>query len=98
QDANVRRCKFEHAKLGINGQIYECDLQGRTIVIRWNIEHPFYQRFIIDQRADGRLVTAVDYLIYSMATAELYTISEESQEMLNTFKTITSANVRTLLA
>jgi hypothetical protein len=98
QDGQARRCKFEHAKLGANGQIYECDLQGRTIIIRWNIEHPFYQRFIIDQRADGRLVTAIDYLIYSMATAELYSINEESQEMVNTFKAIISSNVRTLLA
>jgi hypothetical protein len=55
-------------------------------------------RFIIDQRADGRLVTAIDYLIYSMATAELQTLSEESYELINTFKAITSSNVRTLLA
>jgi len=98
QDAQAQRCRFEHAKLGAHGQIYECDLQGRTVVIRWNIEHPFYQRFIIDQRADGRLVTAIDFLIYSMATAELHTINDESQELINTFKAITSSNVRTLLA
>ena len=98
QEGRVRRCKFEYAKLGPHGQIYECDLQGSTIVIQWNIEHPFYQRFILDQRSDGRLVTAVDYLIYSMASAELKTLSEESHEVLNSYKAIVSSNVRTLLA
>ena len=98
QEGRVRRCKFEYAKLGPHGQIYECDLQGSTIVIQWNIEHPFYQWFILDQRSDGRLVTAVDYLIYSMASAELKTLSEESHEVLNGYKAIVSSNVRTLLA
>jgi hypothetical protein len=78
--------------------VCECDLQGSTIVIQWNIEHPFYQRFILDQRSDGRLVTAVDYLIYSIASAELTTLSEESHEVLNSYKAIVSSNVRTLLA
>lgn len=98
QDGTARRCRFEYAKMGPHGQIYECDLYGRTIVIRWNIEHPFYQRFILDQRSDGRLVTAVDYLIYSMATAELMTLSDDNREVLNNYKAIISSNVRTLLA
>jgi hypothetical protein len=98
QKSNASRCKFEYAQLGAHGQIYECELHGRTVVIRWNIEHPFYQRFILDQRTDGRLVTAVDYLIYSMASAELTTLKEENVDLLNNFKAIISSNVRTLLA
>jgi hypothetical protein len=48
--------------------------------------------------SDGRLVTAVDYLIYSMASAELKILSEESHEVLNSYKAIVSSNVRPLLA
>jgi hypothetical protein len=40
-------------------------------VLRYNVEHPSYQRFIVDNVTDGRLVAATDFLIYSMATAEL---------------------------
>lgn len=98
QESTASRCKFEFSKMGANGQIYECELRGRAILIRWNIEHPFYQRFIIDQRDDGRLVTAIDYLIYSMASAELHTISEDHLEVMNNFKAMTSANIRTLLS
>lgn len=98
QQSEASRCKFEYASLGPNGQIYECDLVGRTVVIKWNIDHPFYQRFILDQRSDGRLVTAVDYLIYSMASAELTTSSQDNIDLLTGFKAIVSSNVRTLLS
>lgn len=98
QKSEVTRCKFQCASYGPNGQIYECDLVGRTVVITWNIDHPFYQRFVLDQRSDGRLVTAVDYLIYSMASAELTTISDDNLELLSNFKSIVSSNVRALLS
>ncbi|MCX6829571.1 MAG: ATP-binding protein [candidate division Zixibacteria bacterium] len=97
QPASVQRSKFVYANLGANGQIFECELQGRTIIITWNLQHPFYQRFILDQRSDGRLVTAVDYLIYSMAAAELTMTSDENIDQLNTLKAIISSNMRTLL-
>jgi hypothetical protein len=93
----AERCRFLKQKLGPNGQIYECDLEGRTVVIRWNIEHPFYKRFIVDNQDDGRLVTAVDFLVYSMACAELRERDEEQVEFINNMRAIISANLRTLL-
>ena len=97
QPGNVHRCRFQYAKLGSNGQIYECDLEGRIVVITWNIDHPFYQRFVLDQRSDGRLVTAVDYLIFSMASAELTLLNDDNIDLLNSLKSIISSNTRTLL-
>jgi hypothetical protein len=92
------RCKFVHQKLGPNGQIFECDLEGRTVIIRWNVEHPFFRRFIIDNQDDGRLVTAADFLVYSMACAELKARDEENAEFINNMKAVISANLRTLLS
>jgi Histidine kinase-, DNA gyrase B-, and HSP90-like ATPase len=92
------RCKFLHQELGPNGQIFECDLEGRTVVIRWNIDHPFFRRFIVDNQSDGRLVTAVDFLVYSMACAELRARDEENVEFMNNMKAVVSANLRTLLS
>src|SRR5262249_12579469 len=91
------RCKFIHQQLGPNGQIFECDLEGRTVVIRWNVDHPFFRRFVIDNQSDGRLVTAVDFLVYSMACAELRARDEENVEFINNMKAVISANLRTLL-
>lgn len=92
------RCRFLHQKLGPNGQIFECDMEGRTVVIRWNIEHPFFRRFIADNQNDGRIVTAVDFLVYSMATAELRARNEDNVDFINSFKAVISANLRTLLS
>jgi hypothetical protein len=93
----AERCQFLKQRLGPNGQIFECDLEGRTVVIRWNIEHPFYKRFIVDNQGDGRLVTAVDFLVYSMACAELRERDEDHVEFINNMKAVISANLRTLL-
>ena len=43
-------------------------------------------------------MTAVDYLVYSMASAELTTVSFDNLDMISNFKAIMSANVRTLLS
>lgn len=92
------RCRFVSQRLGPNGQIFECDLEGRTIIIRWNIEHPFYRRFVVENRDDGRLVTAVDFLVYSMACAELMTRNDDNAGFIANMKAITSANLKTLLS
>ena len=91
------RCKFVCQRLGPNGQIYECDLEGRTVIIRWNIEHPFYRRFVADNQNDGKLVTAADFLVYSMACSELRARDDDNVEFINNMKAVISANLRTLL-
>ena len=79
------------------GQIYECDMEGRKLVLRYNVEHPFYQRFIVENVSDGRVVTAADFLIYSMATAELKMLDNGELDAVNNFKAVMSSNLRTLL-
>ena len=92
------RVAFRHQELGPNGAIFECDMEGRTVVIRWNIEHPFYKRFVADNQHDDRLVTAMDFLVYSMACAELREKNDDNVVLMNNLKTIVSANLRTLLS
>lgn len=90
-------CEIREERLGPNGQIYECDMEGRRLVLRYNIEHPFYQRFILDNINEGRLVTAADFLIYSMASAELRMLDGGDLDAVNNFKAVMSSNLRTLL-
>jgi hypothetical protein len=90
-------CEIREERLGPNGQIYECDLEGKKIVLRYNVEHPFYQKFVVDNLDDTRLVTTVDFLIYSMASAELRMLDDGVYEAANNFKAVMSANLRTLL-
>jgi hypothetical protein len=90
-------CEIREERLGPNGQVYECDREGRKLVLRYNIEHPFYQRFVIDNLDDSRSVTAADFLIYSMATAEIRMLDDGELDAVNNFKAVMSANLRTLL-
>jgi hypothetical protein len=90
-------CVIREERLGPNGQIYECDMEGRKLVIRYNVEHPFYQRFVTDNIAEARAVTATDFLIYSMASAELKMLDIGDLDAVNNFKAVLSSNLRTLL-
>jgi hypothetical protein len=90
-------CVIREERLGPNGQIYECDMEGRKLVIRYNVEHPFYQRFVTDNMDEARAVTATDFLIYSMASAELKTLDAGELDVVNNFKAVLSSNLRTLL-
>ncbi|MEP6789616.1 MAG: hypothetical protein ABJB40_14350 [Acidobacteriota bacterium] len=90
-------CEIREERLGPNGQIFESDMEGRKIILRYNVEHPFYQRFVIDNLDEPRIVTAVDFLIYSMASAEQKMLDEGQNEVINNFKAVLSANLRTLL-
>lgn len=90
-------CEIREERLGPNGQIYECDREGRRLVLRYNVEHPFYQRFVTDNLEDSRSVTSADFLIYSMATAEIRMLDDGELDAVNNFKAVMSANLRTLL-
>jgi hypothetical protein len=92
---NVR---FESVKLGKTGPIYETEQVGKVIVIQWNVEHPFYQRFVLERKDDKTLRTSVDFLVYSLATAELMSVNEDNFELIQSIKSIMSSNLRSLLA
>jgi len=81
--------KFEAPKLGKSGPIYEAEQVGKVRVIQWNIEHPFYERFVLERKDDKTLRTSVDFLVYSLATAELTTLNDDNYEMIQNIKTVT---------
>ncbi|HSY42289.1 MAG TPA: ATP-binding protein [Candidatus Acidoferrum sp.] len=92
-------CRFETSSMGEAGPIYAAEQQGRTIIVRWNIDHPFYQRFVLENLQDKRIVSAADFLIYSLACAELIWFNnEETTVLLDNLKQVISANMRTLLS
>ena len=92
---NVR---FESVKLGKAGPIYEAEQVGKIIVIQWNVEHPFYQRFVLERKDDPTLRTSVDFLVYSLATAELMSANEDNFEVIQNIKSVMSSNLRSLLS
>lgn len=92
-------CRFETASMGESGVIYEAEQQGRTVIVRWNSDHAFYKRFVLENVQEKRIVAASDFLVYSLACAELmWFTNDETVELVHNLKTVMSANMRTLLS
>jgi len=77
--------------------IYDAILIGKTIEITYNASHPFYQRFFLENQENRALTTAVDYLVYSMANAELHAVEDKQAEFITTMREHMSTNLRQLL-
>lgn len=92
--------KFLSASAGRTGNIYDARLEGKTTVIEWNIDHPFYDKFILSNTENTELVTAVDHLIYSMATAQLKVLGDDENkaEIISQLISVMSNNMRILLS
>lgn len=89
--------KTQHA--GRLGAIFEAYQQGKTTVIIWNMDHPFYERFVVENRDNQTLVSSVDYLIYCLASAQIAAIGNDKkqEDIMNKIIMIMSCNMLTLL-
>jgi hypothetical protein len=92
-------CRFTTASNGPGGTIYEAWLEGRVVVIEWNIDHPFYHRFVLENRDNPGVANAADYLVFSLACAELIHLNnDENIELMLNLRSVLSTNMRTLLS
>ena len=90
-------CRFETVSMSASGPIYNAAPEGKTIVIQWNVDHPFYQRFILENQDNPGMITATDFLVYSLAAAELKYDDDDSRIMIENIRSVLSSNMRTLL-
>ena len=84
---------------GRTGNIFDARLEGKTTIIEWNIDHPFYEKFVLSNKDNTELVTAVDYLIYSIATSQLKVFADDDRkvEIIDQLISVMSNNMRALL-
>lgn len=84
---------------GREGTLYEAYQQGKIIVIRWNSAHPFYDRVVLANRDSKDITSALDYLVFALAAAELKnSTNEDAVETIANIKSIMSSNLRALLS
>jgi hypothetical protein len=72
--------------------------QRLDLFTRHNDLNRFYQRFVLESKDDQTLRTFIDFLVYSLATAELITLNEDNFETIQTIKSVMSSNLRSLLS
>ncbi len=100
-DTSVTRLgvvRFRNASFGREGPIYAAEQRGKTTFVDWNTDHPFYERFVFANRSDKDAASAIDSLIFSMAAAELKVFDDDHRSFIESWKTIFSSNLRTLLS
>jgi hypothetical protein len=90
--------KFRLGSFGREGSVYAAEQRGRTTFIDWNVDHPFYERFVIANRDNREVLNAVHALIFSMAVGELKVFDDDNREFVESWKAIMSANLRILLS
>lgn len=99
QDSNAN-VEFRTAKNGRLASIFEAWQEGKKIIIEWNTEHPFYDRFVIENKDNQHLVTSVDFLIYSLAAAQIQAMGDDENKaiMVENIISTMSTNMRALLS
>ncbi len=88
---------FKVKELGATAPFYEASLEGRRVIVTYNKNHPFYERFLIENRDNRSLTNALDYLMYSLATAELLARDEDTYRFIERMREDVSFNLRQLL-
>lgn len=92
-----RICRFEEARMDRIGPLFYPYMEGSKIVIRWNVDHPFYEKILVSKKEDKTFVTSVDFLIYSFASAELKSRSDDNVSLFEDIRSYMSTNLRVLL-
>jgi hypothetical protein len=90
-------CRFEESKMDRVGPLYDPFMEGSKVVIRWNVDHPFYEKILRSKKEDKTFITSIDFLIYSLASAELKAKSDENISLLESIRSHMSTNLRVLL-
>jgi hypothetical protein len=92
-----RICRFEESHMDRVGPLFYPYMEGSKVIIRWNVDHPFYEKILISKKEDKTFVTAIDFLIYSMASAELKSRSDENILLFEDIRGCMSTNLRVLM-
>lgn len=91
--------EFELKHMGETGNIFETSQVGKKIIISWNIDHVFYKKFIAENVANENVVKFADFLIYTLASAQIQYMADDEEKLIivdNIISTM-STNIRNLL-
>jgi len=89
--------RIGEVNLGEAGDLYDVDMEGRQIVVKWNVQHPFYLKMVRQYKGDKNILHPLDFLLYSLGTAELMAWNDDNKEIFTQIKGTLSNNLRTLM-
>lgn len=78
----------------VAGPVYDTETVNSVVHVYWNSDHPFYQRFLVNNPAT---MEAVDMLVYSLAKSENETRTEVNKTVFVNLRSTISNVLRGLL-
>jgi hypothetical protein len=87
-------CHFDQINLGRTGSFFETERIGHTLVIKYNMDHPFYQKFYSEK--DRATQNDLNFLLYSFVLAKR-NLEPEQEAMMEQIEGIWSLNLKALL-
>lgn len=92
--------EFELINMGDTGDIYCAEQIGKKIVISWNIDHPFYHKFIGENVDNENVIKIADFFIYTLASAQIQFMADDYEKsiIMNNIISTMSTNMRNLLS
>lgn len=94
----ARGIEITEGHLSQFGPIFYCHMVGQKTILEWNYDHPFYEKMLLRFKEDKDVITALDYLAYSLGVAEMTVQTEASEEVFNNYHSVAASNLRTLLS
>lgn len=98
QTALADKAEFRVVDGDVYAPFFDADIENQRIVITYNGRHPFYERFILENRDNRSVIAGIDYLVYSLAASELMASDESTYEFISKMREDTSFNLRQLLS
>lgn len=71
--------KFIQEKKDVSSPIFDYDNEGSDVIIKWNVNHPFYAKFVAPYNDDKDVSSPIDLLAFSIALAEYQVADDDGQ-------------------
>lgn len=81
-----------------NGVLWQASLINGKAGVTLNAAHPYYIKAYLPNAGNSPLVQALDFLLYSLAQAELNNVSTENRDAFEEFRIEVSRNLKKLVA
>ena len=97
-DLGALKVRFEAVHRGDKAPLWESDQERDKVIVRWNVDHPFYQVVVAPNADLPEIFNPLAYLIYCFASAELIAKEgSDSQEILDNIRWDVGRNLAVLL-
>jgi hypothetical protein len=97
-DIGALKVRFDQQHGGEKGPLWDPDQEKDKIIVKWNIDHPFYQQVVSPNNDTPEVFNPLVYLIYSFAVAELIAKEgSDAQEILDNIRWDVGRNLAILL-